>query len=399
MTRLQLSLGATLALSLLAFAAGCADDGESPCTAGELGCGVDAAVGAAVPPTTGGVSPSTGGGPGGPVPPIATMDASLPPNPSNGLPPNRGGGLTGGLAGLGGLLGRDGGGIPGFGGLPAGGFTAGGLPAGGGAAGAGDGGMLPPTSGGGTMPVIPEISGECPAMQNGTVMVAGHRGVQLTVGAANKMGALLFFWHGTGGSASQVSMVPASARNEIISSGGVIASFNGRDSSGSAGDCSGTRAHNIADFNAADQIVACAVKNHGIDPRRIYTTGCSAGGLQSGCMAQLRSNYIAASAPNSGGVTFNQRWQSAGKPAIFTMHGGPQDMVGVAFSQTSATLDMSAKQHGSFVVNCNHGGGHCIAPSALYQAAWTFMKDHPYGADSPWKNGIPAGVPDYCKIF
>jgi predicted esterase len=273
-----------------------------------------------------------------------------------------------------------------------------GLTGGTGATGGGGATMLPPTSGG-TEPTIPPINGECPVFQNGTVMVAGHKGVQLTVGAAGKMGAVYFFWHGTGGNAAQVSMVPASVRNEVISSGGIIASFNGNQSSGAAGDCSGTGAHNIADFNAADQIVACAVKNHGVDPRRIYTTGCSAGGLQSGCMAQLRSSYIAASAPNSGGVVFSQKWQNAGKPAIFTMHGGSSDMVGVSFADTSAMLDMSAKQHGSFVVNCNHGGGHCGAPAALYQASWLFMKDHPYGADSPWKNGIPAGVPDYCKIY
>jgi hypothetical protein len=83
------------------------------------------------------------------------------------------------------------------------------------------------------------------------------------------------------------------------------------------------------------------------------------------------------------------------------MHGGDSDMVGVSFAQTSASLDMSAKQHGSFVVNCNHGGGHCGAPANLYQAAWAFMKDHPYGVESPWKAGIPTneGIPDYCKIY
>ncbi|HTU57985.1 MAG TPA: hypothetical protein VMF89_06120, partial [Polyangiales bacterium] len=104
-------------------------------------------------------------------------------------------------------------------------------------------------------------------------------------------------------------------------------------------------------------------------------------------------------APNSGGVVFPQRWQDAGKPAVFTMHGGSSDWVIVTFSETSATFDMSAKQHGSFVVNCDHGGGHCAAPDALKVAAWQFMKAHPYGADSPWKSGIPSGTPSYCKIY
>jgi poly(3-hydroxybutyrate) depolymerase len=258
----------------------------------------------------------------------------------------------------------------------------------------------PPPPGDG--PQLPAIVGECPQFMNGsTIMVAGHGGVAISAGPSGMGGPLLFYWHGTGGSASEATRtLPAAVRNEIISSGGIIASFNGRDSSGAEGDCSGTNAHNIADFKAADQIAACAVRDHGIDPRRIYTTGCSAGGLQSGCMAQQRSSYLAAAAPNSGGVVFSQPWQDMHSPAIFTMHGGSSDMVIVAFSTTSRTLDMAAKTHGSFVVNCNHGGAHCAAPAALQTAAWQFMKDHPWGfAMSPWASAKPAGVPDYCMNF
>jgi predicted esterase len=391
MTRLQLSLLLST-LGALTAAAGCEDPGDPGCVG--VNCGYDSSIG----PITG-----TGG---------TGVDAGPPGAPAGGP----GAGTTGGAA----AGGMSAGGLPGSGvaGGSTGGFPAGGLPSGGGTTGGGTtggltgggttgggttggttgGGMLPPAGGSGA-PKIPEIKGECPEFKNGTVMVGGHRGVQLTVGAAGKNGAILFYWHGTYGAASQVSMVPASVRNEIISTGGIIASFNGPDSSQAAGDCSGTGEHNIADFDAADQIVACAVKNHGIDPRRIYTTGCSAGGLQAGCMAQLRSSYIAASAPNSGGVVFSQRWQDTGKPAIFTMHGGPDDWVIVAFSETSATLDMSAKSHGSFVVNCDHMGGHCAASAALQQASWQFMKDHPYGAESPWKNAIPSGIPSFCKIY
>jgi hypothetical protein len=36
----------------------------------------------------------------------------------------------------------------------------------------------------------------------------------------------------------------------------------------------------------------------------------------------------------------------------------------------------------------------------LREAAWVFMKDHPWGfGTSPWATAIPAGVPDYCEIF
>jgi hypothetical protein len=273
----------------------------------------------------------------------------------------------------------------------------------------GAGGMLEAGAGGamhmtpvGAGPMLPAIVGECPKFMNGsTIMVAGHGGVLIAAGAQGEGGALLFYWHGTGGSAAEaMRTIPAGVRKEIMDGGGIIAAFNGNQSSGAEGDCSGTAAHNIADFKAADQIAACAVRDYGIDPHRIYTTGCSAGGLQSGCMAQLRSSYLAASAPNSGGVVRSQMWQDMHSPAIFTMHGGASDMVIVTFSQTSATLDMAAKMHGSFVVNCNHGGGHCQAPAALQTAAWEFMKDHPWGfTDSPWKTAFPPDVPDYCMIY
>jgi poly(3-hydroxybutyrate) depolymerase len=245
--------------------------------------------------------------------------------------------------------------------------------------------------------------GECPEFRDGNVMVAGHRQIQIVAGAAGKMGPVLFAWHGTGGSAGQaLRQIPQGVQSEIVEAGGIIASFNGSSSSGAEGDCSGTGAHNIADFKAADQIAACAVKNHGTDARRFYATGCSAGGLQSGCMAYLRSSYLAASAPNSGGIVGGRQWQDDNSPAIFTMHGGSSDVVIVTFSQTSATLDMAAKGHGSFVVNCDHGGGHCAASTELHTAAWEFMKAHPFGTtaeNSPWKGGIPSGIPDYCQIF
>jgi hypothetical protein len=248
-------------------------------------------------------------------------------------------------------------------------------------------------------PKIPPVSGDCPTFANGTVTVAGLGGITLKVGPKSQgTGSLIFYWHGTGSTSGEYQfMMGAAVVNDIVSKGGIIVSP--QSSLGSGGDCSGTATFSKDDFKVADQIAACAVQNYGIDPHRIYTSGCSAGGLQAGCMAELRSGYIAAALPNSGGAVFANPLQDPGHvPALMTMHGGSSDMVVVQFSQTSATLDQQFKTAGGFVMNCNHGGGHCGAPADLYAAGWQFLKDHPFGVSpEPYSGALPAGFPSYCQ--
>ncbi|HET9956248.1 MAG TPA: hypothetical protein VFQ61_17190 [Polyangiaceae bacterium] len=303
---------------------------------------------------------------------------------------------TGGASGaLGGATGQSGSGAMG-------GSGAGGTPTSAGGGSIAMGGAS--TTGGassGSQPQLPPISGTCPNFATGTTSIGGLSGISLQVGAKKEgTGSLIFYWHGTGSSASEVNiMMPAAVRQEILNQGGIIVSF--QSSLRTGGDCSGTSTFSKDDFKIADLIAACAVRDHNIDPRRIYTTGCSAGGLQAGCMGALRSNYIAAVVPNSGGEVTRQPIQNpATTPAVMTMHGGSSDVVVVAFSTTSATYDSHMKSAGSFVVNCDHGGGHCGAPSALYSAGWEFMKAHPFGVEpEPYTSGLPSSFPSYCKVY
>lgn len=249
-------------------------------------------------------------------------------------------------------------------------------------------------------PTLPAIEGECPLFQTGTISFGGLGGIALNVGPKQDgTGSLVFYWHGTGSFSGEYAGMLGGVVQKILGEGGIIVSFQGSTRTG--GDCSGTSTFSKDDFKIADQIAACAVRDHGIDPHRIYTTGCSAGGLQAACMATLRSGYIAAAVPNSGGLVFPQTFGDASHvPALMTMHGGSADRVIVAFSQTSATADRQFKQAGGFVLNCNHGGGHCAAPAELQAAGWEFMKTHPFGVDpEPYASGLPASFPSYCAIY
>jgi poly(3-hydroxybutyrate) depolymerase len=234
--------------------------------------------------------------------------------------------------------------------------------------------------------------------ESGRATIMGASVTFLAQKKAESGGYLVFYWHGTGSSPVEGSMF--AGMNDIMSKGGLVVGFS---SHASGGDCSGTGTHSIGDFEVADQIVACGVKNFGIDPKRIYATGCSAGGLQSGCMGINRSAYMAAVAPNSGGATigYGPYQDPMRVPATMTMHGAPGgDVVIVDFSQTSEGYDNYMLEKGGFVINCNHGGGHCGAPGALQASAWQFMQDHPFGTHpSPYEKGLPSGFHQSCKIF
>jgi predicted esterase len=271
----------------------------------------------------------------------------------------------------------------------------------------GDGGAPPVGQGGqggteplppGGTPVIPAVAGECPAWANGTITFMGLGGIRVAAGAkaGGPTAPILFYWHGTGSTSGEYSLMAGPVANGVVSQGGIIVSFQGT----TGGDLySGTNIFGVGDMKLVDQLLACAVRDYNIDPRRVYTMGCSAGGLFSAALASQRSSYIAAAAPNSGGWVLNSPWQDANKPALMTVHGAAgRDVVVVDFATTSATADKGFKAHGSFVMDCDTGGTHC-GGAPLAGDVWKFFQAHPFGSPSPWAGGLPAGFSSQCKII
>jgi len=261
---------------------------------------------------------------------------------------------------------------------------------------AGQGGGTEGQPGSITDPAIPAITGDCPNFVTGAFSYQGLTGQMVVGPMGTGDGALLFYWHGTAMPASMIQM--GNSQSKITSLGGIIVSPDGpATGAGEAGSlpCSGTSVFGATiTFDIIDQIYACAIRDYNINPRRVYSMGCSAGGLEAGCMALTRSSYVAAVAPNSGGI-LGATFQNAHAPAVMTMHGSQaSDSVIVNFADRSVILDQQIRDAGGVAYDCNHGGGHCGAPANLLDAAVDFLLAHPFGV-SP-EPGLPPTAPAYC---
>ncbi len=276
------------------------------------------------------------------------------------------------------------------------GSDGGGTPNGGGAT---SGGRAP------SMAQLPRVNGPCPQFRDGYVEVGGAS-IALTVG--NGRGPLVFYWHGTGTSSSEVGIALPGATVDVKLSGGIVASFE--DTSG-LGDNTGNYVWYTGDIDAADQVVACGIQAGLVDPARIYSAGYSAGGLQTGTMVFSRSNYLASAVVYSGGpalgglafgsTTFADR---SNIPAVLGAHGAAgSDWLVLDFSEGTRLVGSTVAAAGGYAIDCDDGGDHAISwfvqRAGVNGMAWQFLKDHPYGARPSSYQSLPAGFPSYCSIM
>ncbi len=263
-----------------------------------------------------------------------------------------------------------------------------------------DGGSNPPVPGPGTRPSaaqLPKPSGACPDLKDGSLTVAGST-VRLWVGS--KPGPVYFYFHGTGSSATEVLQGLPGSTTGVQAQGGLVASWE--KASGNGTSTGGPWAvWYTGDFDAADQILACAIEKGIVDTARIHVAGYSAGGLQAGAMFYLRSNYLASGIVYSGGKGFgaNKLQDASNPPSVLFAHGAPgKDVVIIDFAQQSATMSKEIASLGGTAVDCDDGGGHVVLGRlGLGGSAMQFLRDHPYGT-RPYGSGLPAGFPQTCKI-
>ncbi|MEN0060556.1 MAG: hypothetical protein AAGA48_00325 [Myxococcota bacterium] len=244
---------------------------------------------------------------------------------------------------------------------------------------------------------LPTPTEPCPVFAEGDITVLGKQ-VRLWMdpdAASLGPGPLVFYWHATGSQPGEAVLNFTPVIEEVVALGGVVAAFYRED----CPDCvvsSGTPVWYFEDLPRADEVVACAIEQVGIDPSRIHVAGTSAGGLHTAHMLYQRSNYVASVATYSGGILPNTDTTMLDPtnliPAM-VLYGDQGDFL--AGASTGFVKDLGSKGH--FSVQCEHDSGHGIAAD-MATTVWRFFDYHRYGATSPsvWEKNLPPDLPDIC---
>lgn len=255
---------------------------------------------------------------------------------------------------------------------------------------------------------LPRVTGECPSFTSGVATfrpkgINKARLAQLWVGphAKRKDGPVVFYWHGAGMNPAESILGLGGILKKVMDLGGVVVAPFHDPEAGLfpwflADVFEGRR---LDDLLLADEILACAIQEIGVDIRRIHTLGFNAGALQSTQMSYRRSSYIASSVAYSGGLVVDK--PPADDPgnrfSSMIIHGGPADLMVVPFQVTSERYYRALRENGQFGFICNHMLSHIIPPG-VHGSVWRFLQDHPYGVKSPYQEGLPSEFPRYCSL-
>jgi len=235
--------------------------------------------------------------------------------------------------------------------------------------------------------------------------------IRMSSEADKKYGPFVILWHSYGqdGKTAIDEQLGSKLLDEILASGGVVASPAADPTAGSGSDpwfyTLGGEASND-DLVLMDQVLACAIEQTKVDTSHIHTIGYAEGASQAAQAAARRSNYIASIVTHS--VFFGGAPEQDGDNAyaVMILHGGTGDTDGIDYEKGSNNYAgyLTDKDDTTFEVEhltviCNHDLGHQVDAESL-DSSWKFLQDHPYGTDpSPYvKSNLPGSFPDYCTI-
>ena len=239
--------------------------------------------------------------------------------------------------------------------------------------------------------------GACPAMRDGELAFPTgdtEYEVELRI-PENPQGApVVFAWHWLGGSASQA--IRYMELEELVGSDDVILVIPESDGSQFEWHFLDPAGGN-PDLLLFDDLLSCLWQEHDVDLDRIHAIGMSAGGLMTSYLTVHRSEWLASTAPLSGGAIEGAYTSPADDIPVLMTWGGTRDTYGtLSFDDTSRYLTDALRADGHFVVECVHDEGH-VLPSTGLQYAWDFLMAHPKGVDpSPYADGLPDDFPSWC---
>jgi len=207
---------------------------------------------------------------------------------------------------------------------------------------------------------------------------------------------VLFAWHWLGGTANE--LVRTMDLDQLAADQGVIVVAPSSDGSPYEWHFLDDAQDN-PDLLLFEDLLSCLSGQYDVDLDRITSLGMSAGGLMTTYLSLHEAQWLAATAPFSGGVLPDLYTTPARPLPVLITWGGTSDLYGtLSFDDLSRELSTDLRADGSFVVECEHNGGHTI-PNGATAYAWEFLAAHPMGVSpEPYAGGLPSDFPDWCRL-
>lgn len=255
-----------------------------------------------------------------------------------------------------------------------------------------------------TVEEIPRLSAEdCPTLTAGTNQGFASGGLERSFEVAlpstldaSRPAPLIFGFHGYGGAGASILDAELQATAEAL--GAIVIAPDAADRGGEAAWDVFNDATTNTDLALVDDLVTCASQSWAVDPDRIHATGMSNGGLFTGLLIEQRSGLLASAAPFSGGFLGPMADDFNPIPVQVLWGGSTDRAFSVDFDAAAADMIATLQEQGSFVITCEHDGGHSYE-SSFWAFTLPFLLDHPRGVDpEPYADGLPEGYPSWCAI-